>query len=104
MLGTSAGTEPAASARKDKLLAAVYRVAGIGPVRRPVVKLMFGPSFARDPRGQRLIDEWISQLKRCDRRALVAAIRGVTDRPGVAGELSSIRVPTLVATGARVPS
>lgn len=95
LLDTSAAPEPRASAIQDLALAAAYRVLGMRPVRRPVVKIMFGPSFRRDP----LVDEWMARLARTDRAGLVGAIRAVAGRRGVEHELAGITAPTLVAVG-----
>ncbi|MEO6885841.1 MAG: alpha/beta hydrolase [Jatrophihabitantaceae bacterium] len=99
LLDTSADAEDPSAARQDKLLSVIFRLFGIGPVRKPVLKLMFGPSFRLDPRSPQLIDDWLARLARCDRGAIRHAVLGVVDRNSVLAELGAIAAPTLVAVG-----
>jgi 3-oxoadipate enol-lactonase len=99
LLDTSADAERAAEARKYRLLAGVYRLFGIRPVRRRVLPLMFGRTFLGEPSSEAVISEWLRMLSRCDRAGIASAVRGVADREAVAGELASIALPTLVIVG-----
>jgi 3-oxoadipate enol-lactonase len=99
LLDTSADPEEPASARKDRLLANIFRVVGIGPVRKPTMKLMFGPTFLADPKSEPIVAEWIRRLSECDRGAIRQAVRGVANRNGVLDEIGSITAPTLVVVG-----
>lgn len=99
LLDTSADPEDRSAARQDKLLAVIFRLLGIGPVRKPVLKLMFGPSFRTDPRSPQLIEDWLGRLARCDRGAIRQAVLGVANRAPVLPELGAITAPTLVAVG-----
>src|SRR3954471_17868272 len=47
LLDTSPDREPARSAVEDIAMAGIYRYLGIGLLKRPVLKLMFGPAFRR---------------------------------------------------------
>jgi 3-oxoadipate enol-lactonase len=100
LLDTSPDPEERFAAIQDKALSAIYRVAGMGPVRASVLKIMLGPTFRNDPASKPIIDEWMSQVDRTDRRGLLGAILAVANRRGVADEIGSITVPTLVAVGA----
>ena len=100
LLDTSAERETPRFMVQDLLLAAIYRVAGIGPVRGQAEKVMFGPSFRNDPAGRALIDEWAARVSRSDRAGIAAAVRGVVTRKSVLPELSRITAPTLVIVGA----
>jgi 3-oxoadipate enol-lactonase len=100
LLDTSADREERLAAVQDLALSAVYRFVGIAPVRRPVLKIMLGPAFRNDPDSAPLIDEWMRQLERTDRRGLVGAIRGVAFRRPIAAEIGRITAPTLVIVGA----
>ena len=100
LLDTSAEPEDPSAARQDKLLARIYSLVGIGPVKGPVVKLMFGPTFLRDPRSTPLIAEMMARIGRSDRRGIRDAVLGVANRAGVLGEIPAIKAPTLVAVGA----
>ena len=99
LLDTSAGPEDPAKARQYKLLAAIYRLTGIGPLRKSVLPLMFGPSFLADPANAALLAEWEQRLGRCRRTGVSKAVRGVADRVSVESEVGAITVPTLVAVG-----
>lgn len=99
LLDTSADPEDPSAALQDKLLAVIFRVLGIGPVRAPVLKLMFGPAFLAEERSAGVIDEWMRQLGRQDRGAVRQAVLGVANRKGVVDELSAVTAPTLVVVG-----
>jgi 3-oxoadipate enol-lactonase len=99
LLDTSAEPEGLKNAVQDQLLANVYRFVGIGPVRGPVVKLMFGPTFRSDPRHEAVVGEWFEQLSRRDRAGIRRAVIGVAKRDGVTDEIGRISAPTLVAVG-----
>lgn len=100
LLDTSAQPEPEENAGKYKLLATVYRLLGIGPVRKKVEPIMFAPSTIADPQKRTVIDEWIAQLTPVPRGGMRKAIMGVVNRQGVEDELAKIQAPTLVAAGA----
>ncbi|WP_313674711.1 alpha/beta fold hydrolase [Mycolicibacterium sp.] len=100
LLDTSAGPEDPGKARQYKLLAAIYRMAGITPLRPKVLPLMFGPAFLADPASAPLIEEWEQRLGRCPRAGVAKAVRGVANRASVEPEVTAITVPTLVIVGA----
>lgn len=99
LLDTSADPEEPAAALQDKFLAVLFRAMGLGPVRGPVNKIMFGPAFLADPRSPGVIDEWLRQVATQDRAAVRRAVLGVANRQGVADELGKITAPTLVVVG-----
>jgi len=99
LLDTSADREPLRSTVEDLLLALIYRVAGIAPVRRQVEKVMFGPELRSSPDGRATIDEWIATLSSSERAGIAWAVTAVVTRKAVSGELGRISAPTLVATG-----
>lgn len=100
LLDTSADAEDARLARRLRGLAAGYRLFGLAPVRRPAAKLLFGQTFRRSARGPEVVAEWARRLRRGDRRGVSVAARAVANRASVTEELSRIRVPTLLVTGA----
>jgi len=99
LLDTSAGTGDPAKNKEYRLLASVYRLAGVGPVLKKVKPVMFGPSFLGSPENGPVIDEWVRRLRRCDRAGIRKAVLGVAHRTPVHEELGRISVPTLVAVG-----
>ena len=100
LLDTSAGPEPPENVPRYKLLARVYGVLGIRPVRSRVETIMFGPTYLADPRSKAEIDAWIAELAAAKRSGIKKAIYGVTDRQPVLDLLPRITAPTLVAVGA----
>jgi pimeloyl-ACP methyl ester carboxylesterase len=100
LLDTSPDREERSAAIQDIVLSYIYRIAGIAPVRRPVEKIMLGPTFRADPRSKAIVDEWIAMLSRCERNGMQQAILAVARRKGVADEIGSIKAPTLVLVGA----
>lgn len=100
LLDTSPDREPAWSAIQDIAMATFYRYFGVRLLQAPVEKIMFGPTFRRDPASRPIIDEFIDRVQRADRRGLRGAILAVATRKPVYAELGSISVPTQVITGA----
>ncbi|OEU85406.1 alpha/beta hydrolase [Streptomyces abyssalis] len=99
LLDTSADEEDPAEAKRHRLLASVYRVVGITPVRRQVLPLMFGAPFLSSPASEPLVREWTRRLRRCDRAGIRKAVLGVANRVPVRDELRNIALPTLVVVG-----
>jgi pimeloyl-ACP methyl ester carboxylesterase len=100
LIDTSADAESLSNAVQDRALANLYRYVGIAPVRRSVEKVMFAPTFRKDPAKRAIIDDWVSQLAELDRDGIRKAVLGVANRRGVADEIGSITAPTLVIVGA----
>ncbi|MRK02668.1 alpha/beta fold hydrolase [Aeromicrobium sp. S22] len=99
LLDTSAGPEDPDKVSQYRLLAKVYGVLGLSPVRGRVEPLMFGPTFLASPAAKRDTDAWVAEVKACRRSGMKKAIYGVTDREPVLDELGRITAPTLVAVG-----
>jgi pimeloyl-ACP methyl ester carboxylesterase len=100
LIDTSADAESLSNAVQDRALANLYRYVGIAPVRRSVERVMFAPTFRKDPAKRAIIDDWVSQLAELDRDGIRKAVLGVANRRGVADEIGSITAPTLVIVGA----
>ncbi len=100
LLDTSADREPVGSAAKDLAMANIYRLVGTKPLQGAVLKLMFGPTFLADPANRPVTDGFLERLARCDRGGMRHAILAVATRKPVYEELTAVRVPTLVVTGA----
>lgn len=100
LLDTSAGPEDPDKVSRYRLLARVYRMVGMGPVRSQVLPIMFGPTFLADPGGKPAIDAFLARLKQVDRAGMKKAIYGVADREAVTDLLPTINTPTLVVVGA----
>lgn len=100
LLDTSAGPEDPEKVSRYRLLAKVYRVVGMKPVRRQVEPIMFGPTFLADPASKPHVEEWLAVLAAVNRKGMQQAIHGVTDRAAVTDLLPTITAPTLVVVGA----
>ncbi|MDQ0989329.1 alpha/beta fold hydrolase [Streptomyces sp. V3I7] len=100
LLDTSADEEDPGKAGEYRLLANVYRIAGVRPTLGKVKAAMFGPAFLGSEASGTVIDEWIRRLRRCERSGIRKAVLGVVHRPPVHDELARVSVPTLVAVGA----
>jgi 3-oxoadipate enol-lactonase len=100
LLDTSAGPEDPRKVGQYKLLGLIYRLFGLGPAKKKVLPLMFGPTFLAHPASQPVIDQWIEGLKRCNRAGVRKAVLGVANRAPVEEEIVNIKLPTLVIVGA----
>jgi 3-oxoadipate enol-lactonase len=100
LLDTSAGPEDLDNIKRYKLLGRIFRVAGISPLRKAVLPIMFGPAFLADASRKPVIDEWEHRLKASARSGVAKAVMGVADRLPIENEISRIIAPTLVIVGA----
>jgi pimeloyl-ACP methyl ester carboxylesterase len=100
LLDTGSGTEDTGKMSKYRLLATIYLLTGLRPLRSRVEPLMFGPTMRNDPAGRAVIDEWAARLQATKRAGLRRAILGIVDRLPVHDELGDVRARTLVAVGA----
>jgi pimeloyl-ACP methyl ester carboxylesterase len=100
LLDTSAGPEDPDKVARYRLLARVYRLVGIKPVKKQVLPIMFAPSSLADPAFTVVIDEWVARLAKVKRSGMTKAVYGVADREPIDGELGAISAPTLVVVGA----
>lgn len=99
LLDTSAGPEDPEKVSRYRLLARVYRLTGIKPVKKQVLPIMFAPSSLADPAFATVIDEWVTRLAKVKRSSTAKAVYGVADRDPIDGELGAITAPTLVVVG-----
>lgn len=100
LLDTSAGPEDPDKVSSYRLLAKVYGVLGMSPLRARVERIMFGPTFLSDPSSKPHIEAWMAEVRAAKRAGMKRAIYGVTDREPILAELSQIIAPTLVVVGA----
>lgn len=100
LLGTSAAAEDPHKASRYKMMARIYRLTGISPLRAAVARLMFGRSFLAADSSEPVLDEWEARLRRSRRSAISRAVMAVADRVPVEDEIAGISVPTLVIVGA----
>lgn len=96
LMDTSAGPEDPEVRSKYKMMAKVYRVAGIKPLRSRVAPIMLAERNLDAP----WVAEWMTILERVDRAGMVKAIDSVADRDPCEDEAVRIIAPTLVMVGA----
>ena len=91
-----------ADRRKTGLLAALYRVAGPGPVVNPLIDALLGPhGRGNDPDGAAIVAD---AFRRADRRGMYAAVRWLSlRRPDLTPVLARLDTPTLLTTGVDDP-
>lgn len=99
LLETSAGPEPLLNVVRYRALGAVVKATGIRPVAGAVMRAMFGRKFLTDSSRSALRAEQKRLLLGNSLQGMLNALRGIMERPGIEGELSSIRCPTLVIVG-----
>ncbi len=99
LMETTAQPEPAENVPRYRMLSNIVRLLGPWPVRKPVMKIMFGQAFLQDPARQALRRRWEKELT-ANRRSITRAVQGVINRKGVPAEdLAAIRRPTLIIVG-----
>jgi pimeloyl-ACP methyl ester carboxylesterase len=88
--------------RRTMLLAALYRVAGPGPVVNPLVDALLGPhARADDPEAAAIVAD---AFRRADRRGMYAAVRWLSlRRPDLTPVLDRLGTPTMLTTGTSDP-
>jgi len=98
LLETAADPEPKHNRPKYRALNVIGRMGGLSLVASPVMPIMFGDTFLRDPYRAQERDRWIGQLKQ-NRRSIYKAVNGVIERGGFEDQLDKIQVPTLILHG-----
>jgi pimeloyl-ACP methyl ester carboxylesterase len=99
LIDTSAGPEDPEKVTRYRLLATVYGLVGLRPLRGQVAPIMFSRGFLTTSAGKDVVATWSRELARQDRRGTKGAIRGVTDRLSVVDEIGTITAPTQVIVG-----
>jgi len=98
LMETSADPEPTANLPRYRLLNLGARFIGINLVTSPVMNIMFGKTFLKDPARKADRKEWTGELKK-NKRSIWRAVNGVIQRDGVAEEIRDITAPTLIVVG-----
>ena len=98
LLDTSADPEPPDNVPRFRRMSRIARYFGTWLVIDSTMKLMFGHTTLADPARAAERRAWRSALQ-ANRRTIWRAVNGVIERRGIANELSSIKVPTLILAG-----
>ena len=99
LMNTGADREPWSNRMRYGFLAQLVRVMGTAPFTKVAVNALFGESTRQDPSRRAMLEEWTEKL-RSRPRHVADALTAVMERDELtAGELGSIRCPTLVIAG-----
>ncbi|NOX38109.1 MAG: alpha/beta hydrolase [Calditrichaeota bacterium] len=96
---TSAEAEDPRKMIKWKTLAYIFRFFGVGPVKKPITKTLFGQKILNDPSRQDVVARFQSNWDRLDKAATMKTAMAIFHRKSVVEELPKISVPTLIITG-----
>lgn len=101
LMETTAESEPKENQPKYRFLNTIVKWFGVAPVVNPVLKIMFGQKFLKDPKRAEERKFWVSQLKKNRPQGITKAVNGVIERHGVADEICQIVCPTLILVGSQ---
>jgi len=99
LIETAADGEPRLNVLKYGAMRLVSRFVGLRPLVPPVMPIMFGSSFLRDPARAALRDKMRDELLALDVPRVSAALEAVVSRRPILDELARVRTPTLVLHG-----
>lgn len=99
LLETSAEPEPPKNAPRYRLLGKAARYFGLRLVSGPVMKIMFGKKFLKDPARRGLREEMKRQLLSVNIDGMLRTLDAIIGRKPVVDELGKIRAPTLIMVG-----
>lgn len=98
LLGTSADPEIPENVSRFRMMNLIARYLSFSLVVDATMKIMFGRSTLADPTRAVERRAWRAALL-ANRRGIWRAVNGAIERQGVADELPSIKVPTLIIVG-----
>ena len=96
---TGASSETLINKIKWGSLAILFKLFGIKPVKKGVLKALFSPHSLKNPEFKQIIDEYIQKMEKYDRNTVYKIAWAIFNRKSVVSELHKIRVPTLVIVG-----
>lgn len=99
LIESAADGEPRRNIPKYRAMGLYARLAGLGLLIRPVMKIMFGRAFLCDPSRQDERRAQEAHLRSLDIPGMLAALDCVITRPAVTSSLGQITTPTLVLHG-----
>jgi 3-oxoadipate enol-lactonase len=98
LLDTSAQAEPWYEKIKYRLMSAMVKCFGVGPVIPSTMKLMFGRSTLKNPEKIEMLQQWRQKLNALNKNIL-GPVMGVMLRRDGSRELGAIRCPALIVVG-----
>jgi 3-oxoadipate enol-lactonase len=99
LIESGAHAETQFNLAKYRAMGLFARVFGVRPLVTPVMRIMFGASFLRDPQRAELRAQQESLLRGLDVPGLLAALEAVNTRRPLMGELGRIKTRTLILHG-----
>lgn len=96
LMETSAEEEP--NTFKYSFLTKIVDWFGVKVVTGPVMDIMFGKKFLKDPYRREEKQYWIQQLQN-NNKSITKAVKGVVGRISVEEEITQIKCPTLIFVG-----
>lgn len=101
LIDTSAGAEPPAALRKNKLLLWLAGLLGLRPLLGQITAVMFGPVFRKDPARAAELGTWKRYIASLDLASARAFGKAIFLRGSVLDELRALKntAPTLIIVG-----
>jgi 3-oxoadipate enol-lactonase len=99
LIETAGDTEPLRNVPKYAAMMLAARVAGLGPLVTPVMRIMFGRAALEDPNRAAERAGWEDELRALPVPRVERALDAVVKRRSVMDELGRIRTPTLYLHG-----
>eukprot|EP00923_Selenidium_pygospionis_P018683 GHVN01032627.1.p1 GENE.GHVN01032627.1~~GHVN01032627.1.p1 ORF type:complete len:248 (-),score=41.66 GHVN01032627.1:1530-2273(-) len=101
LMDTSRRGEPIGKLIKYKLMSLVVNLFGIPSIVRPVMEIMFSPSFLNDENRRDEVEYWRGRLL-SNAASVTMAVNGVIRRDGLSGdEINKINCPCLILVGSQ---
>lgn len=99
LIESAADAEPRVNVPKYRAMALIVRLLGVSPLVKPVMRIMFGPTFLRDAQRANERAQQESFLRGNDVPGMLAALDAVITRRPILDELPRIKTPTLILHG-----
>lgn len=96
LMETSAESEP--NKFKYTILKNIVNLFGVKAVVQPVMKIMFGNKFLKDPERKEERIEWKNELLK-NNKTIAQSVSAVVSRDAISNELKNISCPTLILVG-----
>ena len=96
---TSAEAETFFKKLKWGLMAILFKLFGPGPVKKGIIKVLFGKKILNDPSRRHIIEEYVQKWYKLDRDATYKIAWAIFNRKPVVDELKNIKIPVLIIVG-----
>ncbi|NPA34451.1 MAG: alpha/beta hydrolase [Chlorobi bacterium] len=96
---TGASEETFINKIKWGTLAILFRLFGLHPVKKGVLKALFSPHSLKNPNFKSIITEYAHKMEKQDRKTIYKIAWAIFNRKSVIDELHKIKAPSLVMVG-----